>query len=247
MLPIPFRAFRIGAERVNKNPVTYNKTRISGNNKTTYNLHIRGACMPGQKDTFTTTSRSKTELNKPLLDNQNMKAFQLEKLNLSKNTQFAPNDDESLLIAINASYRQVFGNISTMNSERPVDIERRLRNGDITIKEFIRQICKSEFYQSYFFHNISQYKHIQLSYKHILGRSIKNQNEIIKSSIILYEEGFSNHVDWLIDSNEYNEVFGEDIVPYMRGWNSPIGFKTRDFLETKNLTKAFATSDNCLI
>ena len=81
----------------------------------------------------------------------------------------------------------------------------------------------------------------------ILGRSINNQNEIIKSSIILNEEGFSNHVDWLIDSNEYIEVFGENIVPYMRGWNSPIGFKTKDFLEARNLTKAFATSDNCLI
>ncbi len=247
MLPIPFKAYRIGAERVNKNPVKYNKTRISGNNKTTYNLHIKGACMPGQKDKFTTTSRSKTELDKPLLDNQNMKAFQLEKHNFSKNTKFAPNDDESLLIAINASYRQVFGNISIMDSERPIDMERRLRNGDITIREFIRQICKSDFYKSYFFHKISQYKYIQLSYKHILGRSIKDQNEIIKSSIILHEEGFSNHVDWLIDSNEYNEVFGEDIVPYIRGWNSPLCFKTRDFLETKNVTKAFATSDNCLI
>ena len=114
MLPIPFKAFRIGAERINENPVEYNKTRISGSNKTTYNLHIKGACMPGQKDKFTITSKSKTELNKPLFDNQNMKAFQLEKLNLPGNIKFAPNDDESLLIAINASYKQIFGNILTM-------------------------------------------------------------------------------------------------------------------------------------
>ena len=246
MLPIPFKAFRIGAERINQNPVKYNKTRISGSNQTTYNLHIKGACMPGQKDKFTTTSRSKTKLNKPLFDNQNMKAFQLEKIKSTKTNKFVPNDDYSLLIAINASYRQVFGNILTMESERPIDIERRLRNGDITIREFIRQICKSDFYQSNFYHKLSQYKYIQLSYKHILGRSIKNKSEIIKSSILLHEEGFSNHVDWLIDSNEYNEVFGEDIVPYMRGWNSPIGFKTRDFLKAKSLAKAFATSDNCL-
>jgi phycoerythrin-associated linker protein len=29
---------------------------------------------------------------------------------------------------------------------------------------------------------------------------------------------------FLIDSDEYNDIFGEDIVPYMRSWNSPVGF-----------------------
>ena len=52
MLTIPFKAFRIGAETINKNPVKYNKSRISGSNQTTYNLHIRGASMPGKKDKF---------------------------------------------------------------------------------------------------------------------------------------------------------------------------------------------------
>ena len=61
MLAIPFKAFRIGAERISQSPIRYNKTRISGSNKTTYTLHIRGACMPGHKDNFTTTSKSKPE------------------------------------------------------------------------------------------------------------------------------------------------------------------------------------------
>ena len=47
--------------------------------------------------------------------------------------------------------------------------------------------------------------------------------------------------------DEYNNVFGEDIVPYMRSWNSPIGFKTKSFYETSAITKAFATSDICEI
>ena len=32
---------------------------------------------------------------------------------------------------------------------------------------------------------------------------------MIKSSILLYEEGFETFIDCLIDSDEYNEVFGE--------------------------------------
>ena len=260
MLTVPFKANRIGAETINQNPVKYNKSRISGSKKTTYNLHIRGASMPGQKDRFTTTANTKPKLNSNLINNQIMSRFKRDKINtysykiLNKNNipinflqvnEFAPNDDEALLIAINSLYRNIFGNLSLMQSERPIDFERKLRNGDITIKEFTRKICKSNIYRNFYFDNISQYKSIKLRYKHILGRPISSQIEITQSSEILNKQGFEAHIDWLIDSEEYNNFFGEDIVPFMRSWNSPIGFKTTCFLETSAITKAFATSDIC--
>ena len=132
-----------------------------------------------------------------------------------------------------------------MQSERPIDIERKLRNGDITIREFTRRVCKSSIYRNLYFDNISQYKSIKLRYKHILGRPITSQEEVTRSSHILNKLGFEAHIDWLIDSKEYNNIFGEDIVPYMRSWNSPIGLKTKSFLDTSSITKAFATSDIC--
>ncbi len=100
---------------------------------------------------------------------------------------------------------------------------------------------------NFYFDNISQYKSIKLRYKHILGRPIKSQLEVTQSSNIINNLGFEAHIDFLIDSDEYNNVFGEDIVPYMRSWDSPIGFKTKSFLETSGITKAFATSDICEI
>ena len=36
-----------------------------------------------------------------------------------------PNDDEALLIAINELYKNIFGNFSLMQSERPINIERK--------------------------------------------------------------------------------------------------------------------------
>ena len=132
-----------------------------------------------------------------------------------------------------------------MQSERPIDIERKLRNGDITVREFTRSICKSTIYRNFYFDSISQYKSISLRYKHILGRPIKSQIEVTQSSNIINNLGFEAHIDFLIDSDEYNNIFGEDIVPYMRSWNSPIGFKTKCFLDTSAITKAFATSDIC--
>ena len=260
MLSIPFKALRIGAETINKEPVKYNKSRISGSNKISYNLHIRGALMPGQKNKFTTTSTTKPKSSSSLLNNNVMSSYKRNKINtynykiqnnneinLLKINEFVPNDDDTLLETINALYKNIFGNLSLMQSERPIDIERKLRNGDITVREFTRKICKSTIYRNFYFDSISQYKSIKLRYKHILGRPIKSQIEVTQSSNIINDLGFEAHIDFLIDSDEYNNVFGEDIVPYMRSWNSPIGFKTKSFLETSEITKAFATSDICEI
>ena len=260
MLTVPFRALKIGAENINKYPVKYNKSRLSGSGKTTYNLHIRGASMPGHKDKFTITSNTKPKLTSSLLNNKNISSFRRDKINsynykltkincldinMLQINEFVPNDDEALSVAINALYRNIFGNLLLMESERPIDIERKLRNGDITIREFTRKVCKSSIYIKYYFDNIDQYKSIRLRYKHILGRPITSKYEIIESFKILNQQGFKAHIDWLIDSEEYNIAFGEDTVPYMRSWNSPIGFKTNIFLETSSITKAFATSDIC--
>jgi len=260
MLTIPFKALKIGAEAINKNPVKYNKSRISGSKRTTYNLHIRGASMPGEKEKFTITSKSKPKQFENLLNNKFMSSYRRDKIysynykilnkenaaiNILQINEFVPNDDNALIEAINALYKNIFGNLSLMESERPIDIERKLRNGDITVREFTRKICKSTIYRNFYFDNISQYKSIKLRYKHILGRPINSQNEVTQSSNIINEIGFAAHIDFLIDSDEYSKVFGEDIVPYVRSWNSPIGFKTKSFLQTASITKAFATSDIC--
>ena len=260
MLDTPFKAFKIGAETLNLKPVKYNKSRISGSKKTTYNLHIRGAAMPGQKEKFITTSKAKPKQNSDLLNNRVISSFKRDNIknynyrlhnSIANNkipiNEFVPNDDEALVIAINALYKNIFGNLSLMQSERPIDIERRLRNGDLTIREFTREICKSSIYKNFYFNNISQYRSIKLRYKHILGRPIINQSEVSKSSRILNKLGYENHIDWLIDSEEYNNIFGEDIVPYIRSWNSTIGLQTKSFLETTEIAKSFATSDVCRV
>ena len=258
MLAIPFKALRIGAETINKNPVKYNKSRISGSSKTTYNLHIRGASMPGEKEKFSTTSNTKPKQIYDLLNNKIISSFKRDKINtynykklnnINRNliqiNEFVPNDDDALIIAIKALYRNIFGNLSLMQSEQPIEIERKLRNGDITIREFTRKVCKSSIYKNFYFDSVSQYKSINLRYKHILGRPIISKSEISESSKILNQQGFKAHIDWLIDSEEYNNAFGEDTVPHMRSWNSPIGFKTKIFLDTSSITKAFASSDIC--
>ena len=86
--------------------------------------------------------------------------------------RFSPHSDNVLEQAITASYKQLYGNIKPMESERSVDIERRLRNGDIPIREFIRALAKSEFYIKNFVELVNQKRCLELNFMHILGRPL---------------------------------------------------------------------------
>jgi len=262
MYSIPQIALKIGAESLNNFPVSYSKSRISGSDNTTYILHSKGGCMPGQPELFRINSTSDPSSFENINENQVIRAFRLENakkshksignkyignyLNCYTYDQYCPNDDETLTIAINACYKQIYGNFHPMESERPIELERRLRNGDLSIREFIRQLAKSPFYLHHYLEKITQQRAIELSIKHLLGRPPRNQKEIIKYIQFIDEQGFNNHIDGIIDSKEYVNIFGEDVVPYMRCWNSACGLQTSDFMHSSELTKSFTTSDNAL-
>ena len=55
---------------------------------------------------------------------------------------FAADDETAFAATVRAAYRQVFGNVQPMESERATSAESMLRNGDISVREFIhhRQI-----------------------------------------------------------------------------------------------------------
>ena len=59
---------------------------------------------------------------------------------------YSPDDDSSLNEVIAAAYRQVFGNAHVMDYERCSELEAQLRNGDLDVRNFIRGLAKSSFY-----------------------------------------------------------------------------------------------------
>ena len=250
------------SEMDNSPSIAYGKKRISGSSLMTYIMHCRSKCMPGQENLFTINSKTKPKE----ITHENMirmrSAFKRERYSNEKNItgvklthnskdlftykRFEPHSDESLLIAINESYKQVFGNLHPMSSECPPEIQRRLRNGDISIREFIRELSKSDFYRHHFVESVSQKRCIELNFMHLLGRPLIEQKELQESIKLINEEGFTGHVDFLIDSLEYEEFFGEDIVPFPRFWNSPCGSTTSSFINTAKFRKGYATSDNVI-
>ena len=259
---IPIKALRFGAESINQFPQRYSKSKISKSLSTSYILHPKGGWMPGQPEIFTPNARKIAGPEEAVTENSITRAFKLEKLAKTKQSigvkhisdalncftfdQFHPNDDDSLKNTINASYKQIYGNLFAFESERPIELERRLRNGDITIREFIRQLAKSLFYKSNYFEKVTQQRCIELNIKHLLGRPPFNQLEIIKNIEFINANGFDHHIDLLIDSSEYFKLFGEHTVPYMRCWDSSIGIRVSSFINSSKLTQSFASSDNSL-
>lgn len=148
---------------------------------------------------------------------------------------------------IRAVYRQVLGNDYIMKSERLTSAESLLRNGYITVRDFVRAIAQSELYKKKFFYNNFQTRFIELNYKHILGRAPYDEAEVIYHLDLYQEQGYAEEVNSYIDSEEYQNNFGENVVPYYRGFNNQMGQKTVGFTRMFQLYRGYANSDRAQI
>jgi phycoerythrin-associated linker protein len=153
-----------------------------------------------------------------------------------------PTEDD-LQTAIRAVYKQVLGNAHVMESERLTSAESALRNGDITVRGFVRAVAQSDLYRSLFFETSSPYRFIELNFKHLFGRAPIDQAEISEHVQTCITKGYSAEIDSYIDSEEYAANFGENQVPYYRGSRTQTGIKNVGFNRTFALMRGYATSD----
>ncbi|WP_448273147.1 phycobilisome rod-core linker polypeptide [Nostoc sp. DSM 114160] len=117
-------------------------------------------------------------------------------------------------------YKQVLGNAYVMESERLSVAESQLKRGEISVRGFVRQVGKSELYRSRFFDNNPRYRAIELNFRHFFGRAPLDLEETRTHSTILDTKGFEGEIDSYLDSDEYQATFGENIVPYIRGYKT---------------------------
>lgn len=117
---------------------------------------------------------------------------------------------------IRAVYKQVLGNPHVMESERLITAESQLRDGAFTVREFVRAVAKSDFYRSRYFETCGPYRSAELNFQHLLGRAPESQAETSEHIRRCAEEGFDADIDSYVDSDEYQDTFGDNIVPYVR-------------------------------
>ncbi len=148
---------------------------------------------------------------------------------------------------IKAVYRQVLGNDYIMASERMTATESLLCNGSITVRDFVRAVAKSELYKTKFLYNSFQTRVIELNLKHLLGRAPYDESEVIYHLDLYQNKGFDADIDSYIDSDEYGENFGDNIVPYYRGFSTQIQQKIAGFPRMFQLYRGYANSDRAQV
>jgi phycoerythrin-associated linker protein len=161
--------------------------------------------------------------------------------------QLFPNDSLGAVeIAIRAVYRQVLGNAYVMESERLTVPESKLKEGRISVREFVRQVAQSALYKSRFFDNCPRYRSIELNFKHLLGRAPDSYEETNSHSQILDRGGYVAEINSYLDSDEYQNKFGENIVPYYCGYKTQTGKNIVGFTHLFQLLRGASSSDKKL-
>jgi phycocyanin-associated rod linker protein len=148
---------------------------------------------------------------------------------------------------IAAIYRQVLGNDYLLQAERLTGLESLLANRAITVQEFVRQLAKSDLYKSKFFSNTFHSRVTELNYKHLLGRAPYDESEVSYHLNLYQTQGYDADIDSYLDSPEYQNSFGDNIVPYYRGFTTQPGQKTVGFTRIFQLYRGYATSDRSQI
>jgi phycobilisome rod-core linker protein len=115
---------------------------------------------------------------------------------------------------INAAYRQIF--FHAFKWDREIVLESQLRNRQITVRDFIRGLLLSNTFIDSFYNKNSNYRFVEHCIQKVLGRRVYSETEKIAWSAVVMTKGVKGFVDQLLNSEEYIENFGENIVPYHR-------------------------------
>ncbi len=119
---------------------------------------------------------------------------------------------------IKAAYRQIFErDITRAYSQSISNLESQVKNGDISMKGFVRRVGQSPLYRKQFYDPFINSRVIELAFRHFLGRGPSSREEVQKYFSIVSNGGLPALVDALVDSPEYSDYFGEETVPYLRG------------------------------
>lgn len=145
---------------------------------------------------------------------------------------------------ISAAYRQVLGNEHLMESERLVGPESLLKRGAISVREFVRAIAQSELYRNKFLYPNFHVRFIELNYKHLLGRAPYDQAEISYHLDLFISQGYEAEINSYLNSVEYENSFGDNIVPYHRDFQvDHPGQRAIGFSRLLHLYRGYANSD----
>ncbi|MDY6939373.1 MAG: phycobilisome rod-core linker polypeptide [Cyanobacteriota bacterium] len=120
-----------------------------------------------------------------------------------------------------AAYRQIFSEHQILKRNRQKFLESQLKDGRLTVREFIRGLVLSDPFRRLNFETNNNYRFVEICVQRVLGRDVYSEREKIAWSIVVATKGIQGFIDALLDSDEYLENYGDTIVPFQRRRNLP--------------------------
>lgn len=156
----------------------------------------------------------------PSCQNQRVNGFEVpgddQPIVFSTDNVLSPSDMGAL---IEAAYRQIF--FHAFAADREPFLESQLRNGQITVRDFIRGLLLSNTFKNSFYRLNDNYRFVEQCVQRVLGRDVYSQREQLAWSIIIATKGIQGFVDALLDCDEYLMAFGLATVPFQRRRSLP--------------------------
>ncbi|NJK48391.1 photosystem I reaction center subunit XI [Candidatus Gracilibacteria bacterium] len=137
---------------------------------------------------------------------------------------------------VHAAYQQIFGR-DVYLGQRLTTAEVKFKGGEMTVREFVRQLAKSRVFRSLYWDSLYITKAIEYIHRRLLGRPTYGRSEMSEYYDLCSRKGFYALVDAIVDSDEYSEYFGEDTVPYER-YVTPRGYAMRSLREPAHWSTA---------
>nr|YP_009398264.1 phycobilisome linker polypeptide [Thaumatella adunca]ARW67450.1 phycobilisome linker polypeptide [Thaumatella adunca] len=146
---------------------------------------------------------------------------------------------------LRAVYRQLFErDLNTFSvGDEFYNLEKAFMVSELTVQNLVEKIGCSILYRKEFYNPYPNTKVIEFGTKHFLGRAPNNQAEIRYYNQILASQGLSCFINTIINSLEYNTIFGSNIVPYRRFPTLPAA----NFPNTEKLYNCFTKQNNNII
>nr|YP_009391659.1 phycobilisome linker polypeptide [Laurenciella marilzae]ARW59803.1 phycobilisome linker polypeptide [Laurenciella marilzae] len=118
---------------------------------------------------------------------------------------------------VDAVYIRVFGRFVYKEELSTIfNYEKRFRGNLISVREFVKLLAKSNLFRSLSWNSLYLCKAIEYIHIKLIGRPTYGRQEIDQYFNIAYKKGYYAMVDSMVDSLEYDESFGDFIVPYER-------------------------------
>ena len=115
-----------------------------------------------------------------------------------------------------ACYRQIFSEHQILKFSKDSFLESQLRFNQIKVKDFITALLLSDSFRFLNFNQNNNYRIVEMCIQRVLGRDVYNEREKLAYAVVLADKGFKFFIKLLINSQEYEDNFGETTVPYQR-------------------------------